>query len=135
MISETRDIVSRADIVSLVNAFYDSVRGDDILGPIFDVVAHVDWDRHLPKMYDFWEGVLFGQSAFRGNPLAVHLGLSRRVAMGPREFGRWLELFHANVDALFSGPVADEAKVRALRIATVMQYHIGTSEGSLTVSG
>ena len=67
MSSATRDIASRADIERLVNGFYERVRGDELLGPIFDDVAQTDWALHLPKMYDFWEGVLFGVAGFRGN--------------------------------------------------------------------
>jgi hemoglobin len=129
---DLQDISSRADIARLVDAFYRRVRADTLLGPIFDDVANVDWGLHLPKMYDFWETVLFSRSVFRGNPLAAHLALARMVPLGAREFGRWIDLFHDTVDASFRGPVADEAKLRASRIATVMQYHIGSREGSLT---
>lgn len=104
-----------------MNAFYDTVRGDDVLGPIFDGVAAIDWRTHLPKMYDFWEGVLFGGSAYHGNPLAVHAALSQRVALGPAEFGRWLTLFRRTVDELFAGPIATDTKLRAKRIAAVLQ--------------
>ncbi|MCC6991322.1 MAG: hypothetical protein IT181_20115, partial [Acidobacteria bacterium] len=47
-----------------------------------------------------------------------------RVPLGEREFERWLALFRATVDTLFIGPGADEAVVRAGRIAAVMQHHI-----------
>ena len=47
------DITDRRDVACLVNVFYDRVRDDDILGPIFDDVAHVDWATHLPRMYRF----------------------------------------------------------------------------------
>lgn len=118
------DILSRADIVRLVDTFYTRVRDDDILGPIFDDVARVDWDEHLPKMYDFWQLVLFGTSSFKGNPLAVHRALAQQTTMADREFGRWIELFDATVDDLFSGSMAEEAKLRATRIRTVMQYNV-----------
>lgn len=123
-LSVTSDIAGRAEIVTLVDAFYDRVRADDILGPIFDDIARVDWSGHLPKMYDFWELVLFGTSSFKGNPLVVHRALARQTAMGDREFGRWIELFDATVDDLFSGPIAEEAKFRASRIRAVMQYNV-----------
>jgi hemoglobin len=126
------DITSRADIMRLVDGFYAAVRTDAVLGPIFDDVAHTNWDVHLPKMYDFWETVLFGRSSFRGNPLAVHLDLATRVPLTPREFDRWLALFHHQVDALFDGPVADDAKLRARRIAAVMQHHVGMHAESVT---
>jgi hemoglobin len=128
------DIASRADIERLVNGFYDRVRRDDLLGPIFDDVAQTDWAHHLPKMYAFWEGVLFGAPGFRGNPLAIHRALARRVPLGPREFGRWLALFHATIDDAFAGPCAEDAKARAVRIAGVMQYHIG-ADAAVTPSG
>ncbi len=131
MTSETRDIASRADIERLVDEFYERVRDDDLLGPIFDDVAGTDWGRHLPKMYDFWDGVLFGVAGFRGNPLAVHRQLAGRVPLGDREFQRWLDLFHDSVDTLFSGPCADGAKTRALRIAAVMQQHISSDSAAL----
>ena len=126
----TAAIASRADIIRLVNAFYERVREDDILGPIFNDVARVDWESHLPKMYDFWESVLFGTAAFKGAPVPVHLALSRRVALPSSEFDRWIALFHAAVDTLFVGPLANEAKIRASRIAAVMQHHIAQDRGA-----
>lgn len=124
MASAETDLASRADIECLVNDFYGRVRDDELLGPIFDDVAHTDWARHLPKMYAFWEGVLFGVAGFRGDPLAVHRELASRTALGEREFGRWLDLFHESVDSSFSGPCAASAKTRARRIAAVMQQHV-----------
>ena len=124
MIPAGHDIASRTDIVQLVDAFYERVRADEVLGPIFDDVAHTDWNRHLPKMYDFWEAVLFSAPVFDGNPLAVHRELATRVPLGAREFERWLALFCLSVDALFCGPRAEDTKVRASRIAAVMRHHI-----------
>lgn len=118
------DITSRADIVRLVNAFYERVRTEPVLGPIFDDVAHSDWNRHLPRMYDFWEAVLFSAPVFEGNPLAIHRRLATRVPLGAREFERWLTLFHQTVDTLFRGPRADDTKMRSSRIAAVMRYRI-----------
>lgn len=47
------ELADRRDVARLVNVFYDRVRADDMLGPIFDDVAAVDWAVHLPRMYDF----------------------------------------------------------------------------------
>lgn len=124
MTATGHDITTRADIERLVDTFYERVRADEILAPIFDDVAHTDWERHLPKMYDFWETVLFGAPAYRGQPIGIHVELATRVALGQREFGRWLALFADTVDAAFLGPQADETKRRAHRIANVMQHHI-----------
>ena len=127
MTATGHDITTRADIERLVDTFSERVRADEILAPIFDDVAHTDWERHLPKMYDFWETVLFGAPAYRGQPIGIHVELATRVALGQREFGRWLALFADTVDAAFLGPQADETKRRAHRIANVMQHHIGNA--------
>lgn len=127
------DIASREDIVRLVDGFYAKVREDELLGPIFNVIAQVDWSAHLPKMYGFWESLLFGRASFKGDPLGVHLALSARATLSSREFGRWVQLFHGTVDELFSGEVAEGAKFRAARIAITMQTHI--AEHSVARSG
>ena len=124
------DISSRADIERLVNHFYGRVRQDEILGPVFEGVARVDWEQHLPKMYAFWDKILFGTPGFQGNPLAVHLELAAKTPLGAREFSRWIALFQASVLALFRGPIADEATARAARIAAVMQQHVGAASAA-----
>ena len=122
--SAERDLRSRDDIIALVDAFYARVRADTRLGFIFDDVAQVDWSAHLPKMYAFWDAVLFGTPGFTGNPLAVHRALAMQTPVTPDDFGRWLTIFHESVDELFAGPTAEDAKQRAARIASVMQHHI-----------
>jgi hemoglobin len=121
------DLTPGAGVVRLVDEFYTRVRADDRIGPIFNDVAKVNWATHLPKMYAFWDSVLFGVPGFKGNPLAVHLVLGQQTPLTSREFDRWVSLFHATVDELFAGPMATEAKQRAVRIATMMQYHIAAA--------
>ena len=134
MTATGHDITTRADIERLVDTFYERVRADEVLAPIFDDVAHTDWARHLPKMYDFWDTVLFGSAAYHGQPLGVHAALSSRVALGEREFQRWLGVFMVTVDALFTGRVAEEAKLRAGRIAAVMLHHVGRARPNAALS-
>ncbi len=123
----TTDLQSRADIERLVDAFYARVRVDPRLGPIFNETARVDWPAHLPRMYAFWEAVLFGVAGFKGNPLAVHLALARQTPLTSREFARWVDLFHQSVDDLFAGPMATETKQRAVHIAATMQDHLAAA--------
>jgi hemoglobin len=123
-----RDLATHDDVVALVDRFYDRVRADDLLGPIFDEVARVDWAAHLPKMYGFWQAVLFGAGNFKGNPLGVHVALARQTPLTPDAFDRWLSLFCSTVDELFAGAVAEDAKDRAQRIALTMQYHIAMDQ-------
>jgi hemoglobin len=118
------DITDRRDVACLVNVFYDRVREDGLLGPIFDDVAHVDWATHLPRMYDFWESVLFGTATFKGTPLVVHRALARQTPLTGEAFDRWVALFQTTVDDLFMGTMADYAKSSAVRIAATMEHHV-----------
>lgn len=36
------------------------VDGDDLLGPVFNEVAQVNWPEHLAKLTAFWCRALFG---------------------------------------------------------------------------
>jgi hemoglobin len=96
-------IEDRADVEKLVNCFYEKVRKDSLIGPVFDDVARVDWDAHLPRLHAFWHAVLFGGGGFRGNPLGAHLKLVEETHMDWPRFERWLSLFGETVDELFSG--------------------------------
>lgn len=100
---ELPDLLGRPDIVKLVDAFYGKVRADAALGHVFDGVAKVDWETHLPKLYAFWETVLFRAGTFRGNPLAAHVKLIEQTDMGWPLFERWLELFTETVNEKFAG--------------------------------
>jgi protein SCO1 len=44
------ELKGRADIEPLVNAFYERVRKDELLGFIFDELARTRWEVHLSKM-------------------------------------------------------------------------------------
>ena len=118
------DLAGRPDIETLVNAFYERVRGDALLGFIFDEVARTDWQAHLPKMYAFWETVMFRSGGYTGNPLAAHAKLVPLTAMGRPQFDRWLELFRATVDDHFSGENAEHIKSCAADMANVIYSRI-----------
>ena len=118
------DLVGRPDIERLVNTFYERVRGDTVIGFIFDEVAQIDWVTHLPKMYSFWETVLFGTGGFRGNPLAAHAKLVPHTEMGRLQFDRWLTLFHETIDELFFGETASHLKRASEDMANVIYSKI-----------
>lgn len=118
------DILGRDEIVRLVNHFYGKVREDKLIGFIFDEVAHVDWDSHLPRMYAFWQTVLFRDGGFRGDPMGVHARLVPQTHMGREQFARWRELFDASVDELFVGENATHIKACAADMANVIHSKI-----------
>jgi hemoglobin len=122
------DIAGRIEIERLVNAFYDRIREDDLLGFIFNDVAKTDWAVHLPKMYAFWETMLFRSGGFVGNPLAAHARLVPLTAMGRPQFDRWLAVFTATVDELFAGENAEHIKNAAADMANVIHAKINGVE-------
>lgn len=122
--TERRDIEGREDLRTLVDAFYRQVAVDDQLGFIFEKIAAVDWDSHLPKMVDFWEKALFQKGPYRGNPLRTHLDLSEKTGMEKARFDHWLELFRSTIDAYFVGDRAEHLKRIAADMAQVMHSRI-----------
>ncbi|HEX7861400.1 MAG TPA: group III truncated hemoglobin [Verrucomicrobiae bacterium] len=115
------DIRTNQDIKILVDSFYDRVNRDEILGPIFNEVAKVDWKHHLPTMYSFWSTMLFRTGEYKGRPWPKHAVLPLKQ----EQFERWVKLFCETVDTHFTGPKAAEAKSVALSIADTFQTRAG----------
>ncbi|WP_339794503.1 MAG: group III truncated hemoglobin [Imperialibacter sp.] len=122
-----QDIASRSDIEKLVDQFYSKVRTDGTIGYIFTDIAALDFARHMPTMYKFWETTLLGIMSYKGNPMSVHIQLDKKEQLKKEHFDRWLELWTATVDDLFEGPKAEEAKTRASQIRYLMQYKVEQS--------
>jgi hemoglobin len=120
------DIENRADIETLVNTFYEKVKTDDILGAIFNVLIPVNWNTHLPVMYQFWENVIFQTGSYTGNPMTLHEFIHKKVTLTTEQFDRWIQLFNQTIDELFEGKNANLAKQRAAGIAAVMKHKIFT---------
>jgi len=119
-----KDIDNRKDIEILVKAFYSRVKDDKSIGPFFNEVVKVDWDKHLPVMYNFWENVLFHTGGYEGNPMNKHIAIHAIRPINPEHFAQWISLFNSTVEDLFSGPNAQQIKHRAQSIATLMQQKI-----------
>lgn len=116
-----QDIQNEADVRKLVDSFYEAVKADPLLDPIFTDFAQVDWAHHLPKMYAFWNGLILGQPGYAGAPFPPHT----RLPVQREHFTRWLELFRATVDRLFLGPRATRAKDAAGSIAHTFAMRLG----------
>ncbi|HTI10303.1 MAG TPA: group III truncated hemoglobin [Puia sp.] len=119
-----KDIDGKKEIRLLVDAFYEKVRKDDVIGFLFTDIARVNWESHLPVMYDFWENVLFQTGSYTGNPMATHTQLHHKFPLTREHFAQWKKLFLETIDEHFEGPNAELARQRALSIATVMEIKI-----------
>ena len=106
----------------LVHRFYDRVRADAVLGPIFaDRIA--DWPVHLERMVDFWSSVALMTGRFHGAPMPAHA----RLPVTWAHFECWLDLFRATAAEVC--PPAGAALVvdRAERIARSL--HMAVEDG------
>lgn len=117
---ELHDISTIDDIKQLVDVFYDRVREDALLAPVFNGVIQDRWPQHLSTMYRFWETVLLGNHTYFGSPFVPHA----KLPIDGQHFDAWLALFTATVDELFSGKIAEEAKWRAGKMAVMFETKI-----------
>ncbi|MDQ0640665.1 hemoglobin [Pedobacter sp. W3I1] len=126
-------IHNREDIIVLVDTFYKNVALNKEIGPIFTDVAKVDWSHHLPKMYDFWESILFGKAIYKGNPMLTHFALNEQTPLQTEAFETWKKLFFQTVDDLFAGANADLIKQKAQSIADLMHFKINSPESKIKI--
>lgn len=121
------DIQNWGDIELMVNTFYQEVRKDDLIGPIFaSRIADDAWPKHLQRMYTFWAAILLNEPGYSGQPFEKH----RDMPIDQIHFDRWVSLFHQNVDAQFEGPIANEAKHRAELMAHIFMAKLLTIRSS-----
>jgi hemoglobin len=115
----TRDLDSVEEIDEMVRRFYADVAQDDLLGPMFNDVARVDWSEHLPKLSAFWCRALLGIPGYRGNPFHAHSVVHHKRPFTAAHFERWLSLFHETLELGWVGPNAARAAALAENVARV----------------
>lgn len=117
-------------IARLVDAFYDRVRADRLLGPVFaDRIS--DWGPHLQQMRLFWSSVALMSGVYHGRPMPKHLPLP----VDARHFDRWLELFEATAADVCPPAAAAHFVERARRIAESLELGIAGAQGVLLRKG
>jgi hemoglobin len=119
-----KDITNKEDIKKLIDLFYEKVKKDALIGRYFTEVMKVNWEKHLPLMYTFWENVVFYTGNYTGNPMKKHLEIHEKSPFSMKDFHQWNLLFNETVDALFEGDNANLIKQRAQSIGTIMQIKI-----------
>lgn len=106
--------VDRALIERVVHRFYERVRDDAMLGPIFAVrIEQTRWPAHLATMVEFWSSVLLLTGSYKGKPVPAHMPLR----LEDHHFRRWLALFRNVVEELCAPDGAALFMDRATRIA------------------
>lgn len=66
------ETINQESIAKLMELFYDKIRKDKDLGPIFNnAIGTSDeaWKEHKAKIGNFWAGMLLGEGDYIGQPL------------------------------------------------------------------
>ena len=113
-----------AQIAQLVDRFYEKVRTDPLLGPVFNAAVH-DWDEHKRTLTSFWCSVALRTNSYRGNPMTVH-----RMLHGIRteHFERWLSLWQNTTREELDEAAAKLMLEHADRIGRSLRLGMGLKE-------
>lgn len=115
-----KDIENLEDIKFLVDTFYSKVREEVTIGPIFKDVIGNNWEKHLDKMYRFWQTILLDEIAYSGSPFLAHA----KLPIHKEHFDIWLQLWKDTLTANFTGQKSTDALWRAERMAEMFQYKL-----------
>jgi hemoglobin len=82
----------------VIAAFYERLRKDPVLGPVFYGVLGDDWTAHLNRINLFWLTVTrLGQGYQAKNFMPAHI---RHPSIQPEQLPRWLALFRKTANAM-----------------------------------
>lgn len=127
---EARTGIDEAMIHGLVHSFYDQVRADPMLGPVFEARIS-DWPPHLARMCAFWSSVVLMTGRYHGRPMQAHAPLP----LGGTHFDRWLSLFEATARDVCPPLAADVFIEKAQMIAQSLELGIAMHRGHVLGPG
>ncbi|MDE3210723.1 MAG: group III truncated hemoglobin [Pseudomonadota bacterium] len=107
-------------LAGLVDRFYEKVRVDAQLGPVFNAAVH-DWDQHKQLLTSFWASVALRAGSYRGNPMGAH----RPHPIRDEHFDRWLQLWRETCGELLAEGPAEQMVEYAERIGSSLRYGLG----------
>lgn len=124
-----KESISEADIQRVVRVFYEAVRHDDLLAPVFATkIKPSDWARHENHIADFWSSIFLKSGRYNGRPMPKHMALPD---ITPEHFVRWLSLFRRAADQCLEAEQADVFHAMAMRIANSFQMGLAFKYGKL----
>ena len=107
-------------IATLVDHFYEKVRRDQQLGPVFDAAVH-DWAEHKQLLTSFWASVALRAGSYRGNPMGAH----RPHPIRAEHFERWLALWRETCAEELDETHATQMLEYAERIGRSLKFGLG----------
>ena len=108
---EARAIIEKG-LEDGVGRFYNIVRKDPLIGPIFAGAVH-DLPAHMQTMVNFWSRVVLGTDRYTGMPLPPHVQLGLTV----EHFERWLAVWKQASDETMPEPLAQHDTQKAANMA------------------
>jgi hemoglobin len=123
---EARTGITEAMIEHLVRSFYDKVRADEMLAPVFEARIK-NWEPHLQQMCAFWSSVALMTGRYHGTPMPKHMPLPIDAA----HFDRWLALFEVTAAEVCPPEAAAHFVERAHRIAASLELGVAGANGVL----
>lgn len=119
-------------IARVVDRFYDRIRADPVLGPVFAArIADERWPAHLAQMRRFWSSVALMTGDYHGRPMPAHLPLPISGA----DFDHWLALFRDTATTICTEAGAALLIDRAGRIAASLEMGIAVGRGQMLRRG
>ena len=106
--------ITEAQIEALIPRFYDRVRADALIGPVF-AGAIENWPPHLEKLVAFWSSVMLTTGRYKGNPMMAHM--QHLASITPPMFDRWLALWAQVTAETLPADIAGALQAKAERIA------------------
>jgi len=122
--------IDDAMIETLVHRFYDRVRADAVLGPVF-AEKITDWAPHLRQMVAFWSSVTLLTGVYHGRPMQKHATLPVDAV----HFDRWLALFRQTAADICPPVAARHFIERAEQIAASLEAGVATVAGTPVAPG
>lgn len=124
-VTTTPTAFDTAAIARLVDHFYERVRADPEIGPVFNAAVH-DWDAHKRLLTSFWSSVALRAGSYRGNPMAAH----RPLPIRDEHFGRWLALWRDTCAKELDAANAQQMIDYAERIGRSLHHGLGIGAGN-----
>lgn len=114
--------LNKIHIENLVTHFYQKIQKDDLLGPIFNEVAQVNWDEHIPLLCKFWNSIMLKTNEYHGNAYQKHMLLKQFTQFETKHFDRWLSLFKEESVKYLPSDMAVDMIKKAFVIAQSLKY-------------
>lgn len=121
--------ITRTEIQRLVKHFYNAVRRDPVLAPVFaQSVQPDDWPAHEEKITRFWANAILHERDYSGNPMQAHRDQGH---VHTDHFPIWLDLFEHSARQVLPAPKAEAFTRLARRIGASLQMGLERPSSSV----